>query len=880
MSHSQAMAEKIRPKPATIVRQTTHPSDSRPNIPTAELESFARPEEKRPAIVRYPRDPTLDPQLVWKGKDEQDGHDLEVPAVPIYIQETIDPLALVEEVRAESEGRRTEEQLGFFGPYSDLTFNEKVEFYRHPGKWSNRMILGDSLLVMTSLAEKEGLKGQVQTIYIDPPYGIKFGSNWQVSTRKREVRDGKGTDLTRQPEQVRAYRDTWEFGIHSYLAYLRDRLAVARDLLTESGSVFVQIGDENVHLVRLVLDEIFGAGNFVSQIAFTKTGGSAADVLGGVYDLILWYARDKSQVKARPLFQARTAGGAGATGYTLVHLADGTWRSMTAAERSGDAEIPAGSRVFDGTPLISAGESSGGPQEFAFGGRTYRTPSNSHWKTTTAGLERLALVNRLIGIGSRLEYRRYFDDFPVQPLSNLWLGLGERGFTGSLRYIVQTDPRAVERCILMTTDPGDLVLDPTCGSGTTAYVAEQWGRRWITIDTSRVALALARSRLMAAKYPWYLLADSEAGIRKEAELTRQAPPSPLPPTWGDVRRGFVYERVPHVTLKSIAQNPDIREGMSREEIDAAIARHAETETLFDRPYEDKKVVRVSGPFTVESLSPHRVMVTGPEDAPAAESTPSVDAGAFVTSILDNLRRAGVQNTKRAERLEFARLDPYPGVWIQGVGEYGENGSTKTVAIAVGPEFGTVGPELVRDAAKEAVKIADLLVVCGFAFDPLAGEEASTLGRLTILQARMNPDLAMGDELLKKTGAGNLFMVFGEPDIDVREAGEGMLQVEIRGLDVYDPTTGELRSSSVDDIAAWFLDTNYDGDAFFVRHAYFTGADDPYDKLRRALRADISDEAWATVNSTVSRPFPRPTTGKVAVKVINHYGDEVMKVLAP
>jgi adenine-specific DNA-methyltransferase len=384
---------------------------------------------------------------------------------------------------------------------------------------------------------------------------------------------------------------------------------------------------------------------------------------------------------------------------------------------------------------------------------------------------------------------------------------------------------------------------------------------------------------MAAKYPYYLLADSEAGVRKEAELTGQAPPSPLPTTTGDIRRGFVYERVPHVTLKSIAQNPDIREGMSREEIDAAIARHAETEILFDRPYEDRKVVRVSGPFTVESLSPHRVLVTGPEDEVVEPAPESVDAGRFVTTILDNLRRAGVQNTKRDERLELTRLDPYPGTWIQGVGEYLESGTARTAAIAIGPDFGTVGPELSRDAAKEAVKFADLLVVCGFAFDPLAGEEASSLGRLTILQARMNPDLAMGEDLLKKTGAGNLFMVFGEPDIDVREVGEGQLQVEIRGLDVYDPTTGELRSSSVNDIAAWFLDTDYDGDAFFVRHAYFTGADDPYDKLRRALRADIADEAWASVNSTVSRPFPRPRSGKIAIKVINHYGDEVLKVVA-
>jgi adenine-specific DNA-methyltransferase len=381
---------------------------------------------------------------------------------------------------------------------------------------------------------------------------------------------------------------------------------------------------------------------------------------------------------------------------------------------------------------------------------------------------------------------------------------------------------------------------------------------------------------MAAKYPYFLLADSEAGTRKEAQLTGVAPAAATTFT-NDVRRGFVYARVPHVTLKSIAQNPDIHEGMTREEIDATIARHAESETLFDRPYEDHRIVRVSGPFTVESLSPHRVLRTGPEDDAAEPLHEVPDSGQFVTSILDNLRRAGVQNTKRDERLTFSRLDPYPGVYVQAVGEYAENGQAKTAAIAIGPEFGTVGPELIREAAKEAVKIADLLVVCGFAFDPMAGEEARELGRLTILQARMNPDLAMGDELLKKTGSGNLFMVFGEPDIELRPTTDGRLTLEIHGLDVYDPTTGAVRSSSVADIAAWFLDTDYDGDAFFVRHAYFTGADDPYDRLRKALRADISDEAWATVNSTVSRPFPRPSTGKIAVKVINHYGDEVMKV---
>jgi adenine-specific DNA-methyltransferase len=868
------LAEKIRTGPATPVRAFEHAGDTRANIPTAELESFARPEEKRPTIVRDPRDPTLDPQLVWKGKDEQDGHDLEVPAVPIYIQETIDPLALVEELRAESEGRRSEQQLGFFGPYTDLTFEEKVELYRHPGKWSNRMILGDSLLVMTSLAEKEGLKGQVQTIYVDPPYGIKFGSNWQVSTRKRDVRDGKDTDLTRQPEQVRAYRDTWELGIHSYLAYLRDRLAVARELLTESGSVFVQIGDENVHLVRSLLDEVFGASNLVSQILFKKTGGQSSSELPGVGDYLLWYARNRDAVKFRRVYLPKRPGEEGAKQYNWIETTDGTRRPMRPDESLGG--LPPGARVFQPYPLVSMG-SSARPEPFMWRGSTFYPSPNRHWSVTVESLGKVAEADRLLAIGNTLREINYFDDYPVTPLTNVWTDTQTSGFTTDRVYVVQTLDTVIERCLLMTTDPGDLVVDPTCGSGTTAYVAEQWGRRWITIDTSRVALALARSRLMAAKYRYYLLADSESGIRREAELTGQAPPSPLPATTGDVRRGFVYERVPHVTLKSIAQTPDIHEGMSRAEIAAAIARHAETETLFDRPYEDRKVVRVSGPFTVESLSPHRVLVDGPEDLRAAESTPSVDAGAFVTTILDNLRRAGVQNTKRDERLELTRLDHYPGVYCQGVGEYIENGVAKTVAIAIGPEYGTVGPELVRDAAKEAVKFADLLVVCGFAFDPLAGEEASSLGRLTILQARMNPDLAMGDELLKKTGTGNLFMVFGEPDIDVRPAGEGTIEVEVRGLDVYDPTTGQLRSSSVDDIAVWFLDTNYDGDAFFVRHAYFTGADDPYDKLRRALRADISDEAWATVNSNISRPFPSPTTGKVAVKVINHYGDEVMKV---
>jgi adenine-specific DNA-methyltransferase len=854
----------------TPIRDIRH-VETRPNIPTAELESFVVDEEKRPTIVRYPRDTTLDPQLVWKGKDEQDASDLAVPAVPIYIQETIDPLRLIEELRAESEGRQPEAQLDLFGSFTDLSFSEKVDFYHHSGRWSNRMILGDSLLVMTSLAEKEGLRGQVQTIYIDPPYGIKFGSNWQVSTRDRDVKDGKAEDLTRQPEQVRAYRDTWELGIHSYLSYLRDRLVAARDLLADSGSIFVQIGDENVHLVRGLLDEVFGAENVVSQIAFDKTSSSSMDYLDGVSDYLLWYAKAYANAKYRPLFTLKAE-----RTMRFLELPDGSRRPATRDERAGLVPPPDGARWYEVGDITSQTDSSQARYTVEFDGERFPV-GKRNWATPIGGMQRAIAAGRVARRAASIGFVRFADDFPAVPLRNNWQDTGTGSFTDDKVYVVQSGTKVIERCLLMTTDPGDLVLDPTCGSGTTAYVAEQWGRRWITIDTSRVALALARARLMAAKYPYYLLADSDAGIRKEAELTGQAPPSTMPTSTGDVRRGFVYKRIPHVTLKSIAQNPDIHEGMTRQEIERAIMQRADTELLYDQPEPDGKIVRVSGPFTVESLSPHRVMVDRPEDLAAAAPVLAEDAARFIGTILDNLRKAGVQNTKRAERLTFLRLDHYPGVFVQGIGEYTEGSATKTVAVAIGPEFGTVGPELIRDAAKEAVKIADLLVVCGFAFDPLAGEEASTLGRLTILQARMNPDLSMGDELLKKTGSGNLFMVFGEPDIDVRTSADGRLTMEIRGLDTYDPTTGAVRSSSVADIASWFLDTSYDGESFFVRHAYFVGADDPYERLRKALKADISPEAWDSINSTISRPFPRPKTGLVAVKVINHYGDEVMKV---
>jgi len=905
------------PKAQTDKLHSIKHKDKRANIPTEELRDFVAEEEKKPKTMRYPRDPSLDPQLVWKGKDEQDSKDLEVPVVPVYIQEKIHPQALIEDFRRTArEGQPAQADL--FADFNGLPedFDKRVDFYHYEGNWQNRMILGDSLLVMASLAEKEGLKGKVQMIYIDPPYGINFGSNWQVSTRKRDVKDGKAEDMTRQPEQIRAFRDTWKLGIHSYLAYLRDRLSAARELLTESGSVFVQIGDENVHLVRNVLDEVFGSENFISLITVSKTSSATTELIAGVTDYLLFYAKEKGRVKYRALLKEKAIGGEGASAYEWAEFEDGKRVRADAAIRGGAS--PETFRYF----RLSDMRSQRPPGDFpvTFQGTTFR-PSTGYWKTGPEGFERLIQSNRIQQSGNTLNYIRYLEDFPAFPITNLWPDLGS-SVGGDKVYVVQTGTKIVERCLLMTTDPGDLVLDPTCGSGTTAYVAEQWGRRWITIDTSRVALALARTRLMAARFPYYILADSPQAERKLLECGGLPPlsvaatgegasesasklaqskagapgqslgsPGSRTPS-NDIKKGFAYKRVPHVTLKSIANNPEIKEGMTRTEIDAAIARHAETELLYDQPYEDNRRIRVTGPFTCESLSPYRLLTTDEERPTSeAEARKQTSDGQFPTMIIENLKKAGVQNTFKNERLRFNRLEPFAGTWIHAAGEYTEKEAedkagassrtqkTRRVAVSIGPEHGTVGPEQVKEAAKEAVQGVgfDLLVVCGFAFDPHVSEEAKRYGKLMVMPTRMNYDLTMGDDLLKKTGAGNLFMYFGEPDIEVKKQKDGKRAVTIKGLDVYDPTTGQIRSHSTDDIACWFIDTNYNGESFFVRHAYFTGAEEPYDKLKRALRAEIDEAAWSALYSTTSRPFDPPKTGKIAVKVINHYGDEVLKV---
>jgi adenine-specific DNA-methyltransferase len=860
----------------TKVESIRH-KDKRANIPTEELRDFVADEELSPKTMLYPRDQSLDPQLVWKGKDEQDREELAVSVVPIYIQEKIHPQAIIDALpRTEKAG---DDQTNLFADFNGgpVDFAQKVDFYHHEQNWTNRLILGDSLLVMTSVAEKEGLKGKVQTIYLDPPYGIRFGSNWQVSTRKRDVKDGKAEDATRQPEQVRAFRDTWKLGIHSYLAYLRDRLVVARDLLTETGSVFVQIGDENVHLVRSVMEEVLGSENFCSQITCSKTTGTTGRLLPGTADYVLWFARDIEHVKYKQLFKEKAYGGEGASMYTLVEMPNGERRRLT-PEESGDLSLlPKGGRICRLADLTSprVREARTGYFPIKLNGTEF-LPRKGEWKTHREGIDRLIVAGRVVLSGDTPAYVRYIDDFPAFSITNIWDDLGAA--TDKI-YVVQTGTTIVERCLLMTTDPGDLVLDPTCGSGTTAYVAEQWGRRWITCDTSRVALALARTRLMAARYSYYLLADSAEGIKKESELTGKVPPEYK--TAEDIKKGFVFRRVQHVTLKSIANNLDIKEGMAREQIEAAIAKQADTEILYDQPYEDSNRIRVSGPFSVESLSPHRVLSTACETQNGTASEQDArEQQDFATMILDNLKKAGVQNTRKSERLTFDRLDPYAGAWLNAAGEYTDaGGKTRRVAVSIGPEHGTVGPQQVKEAAKEAVQGIgfDMLIVCGFAFDPHVAEEVKRYGKLTVLPTKMNPDLAMSDELLKKTGAGNLFMVFGEPDVEIKMQKNKQIIAEIKGVDVYDPTTGQIRSASTDDIACWFIDTNYNGESFFVRHAYFTGAEEPYDKLKRALRAEIDEGAWSSLYSTVSRPFDKPETGKIAVKVINHYGDEVLKV---
>ena len=929
------------------VETLRHDEASRKNIPSAEFRSVMDRSEQSPVQVAYQRrNRDLDPQLVWRGKDAQDWSDLVVQAPPLFIQEKVHPKVLIDDLRRQRRngqagqgGGGAEVQPDLFADFNGLPSDDaRTEFYQHDANWSNRMILGDSLQVMASLAEREGLRGKVQCIYLDPPYGIKFNSNFQWSTTSRDVKDGKAEHISREPEQVKAFRDTWRDGIHSYLTYLSDRLIMARELLAASGSIFVQIGDENVHRVRGLMDEVFGEKNFAGQVIFSKTTGQSGGAIPSVSDYLLWYAKEIDTLKRRQLTVAKPPIDNPKERYVCVEPRLGELIDLSFRQKAGDEAIPSG-RILRLSDTTSQTGSDTSRDPYLCQGSTHRPSGTRGWSVSNDGLARVDRAGYLYSVGRSLLWKRYRDENRRSVVNSTWFDLKPSGFGYEKSYIVETNPEVVERCLLMATDPGDLMVDPTCGSGTTAYVAEQWGRRWITIDTSRVALALARARVMGARYPYYLLADSPDGQRKEAEITRRAPSDAA--TRGDVRQGFVCERVSQITLKSIANNAEIdviwerwqetleplrddlnarldgdweewqipREASAewpaeavethrlwweariarQQEIDASIAARADYEYLYDKPYEDGRKVRVAGPFTVESLSPHRVLAVDEDDElidraaePRADYGPQQD---FAGMILEQLATAGVQQAHKEDRIAFAAVTPWPGAYICAEGRYregdGESGPEKRAGVFVGPEFGTVSrPDLVAAAREAGDAGFDVLIACAFNYEAHASE-FNRLGRIPVLKARMNADLHMADEL-KNTGKGNLFVIFGEPDIDILPAGgEGAggkrIQVRINGVDVFHPTTGEVRSDGADGIACWFIDTDYNEESFFVRHAYFLGANDPYKALKTTLKAEIDADAWSTLHSDVSRPFDRPESGRIAVKVINHLGDEVMKV---
>jgi adenine-specific DNA-methyltransferase len=922
---------------AKTVETLTHEEASRKNIPTAEFQSVMRQDEQTPIRVAYKRrNRDLDPQLVWRGKDEQDWSDLVTHAPPLYIQEKVHPKVLIDDLlrRRKAEEEAAEDQINLFADFNGLPDDDaKTEFYQHDANWSNRMILGDSLQVMASLAEREGLRGQVQCIYVDPPYGVKFDSNFQWSTTSNEVEDGNAEHITREPEQVKAFRDTWRDGTHSYLTYLRDRFTVARDLLAASGSVFVQISNDNVHRIRAVLDEIFGDANSVATIAYRKASPDTRTIKNS-FNYILWYARDIEHVKVRKLFKRRTMADGSTEDPKKLALwlitPDGKERPLTTEEKRSEEPLPDGATVFRADKVRDSGKLEGRDFVFDFKGEAL-TPGPKHsWRGDPTEMIRLRRAERLLRTRETIAYKYFMSDNWGIERTNYWEDTA--GKIPDMQYVVETNEKVIGRCVLMSSDPGDLCLDPTCGSGTTAYAAEHWGRRWITIDTSRVALALARARIMGARYSYYLLADSRDGQLKEAEVSMRTPSQS--PTHNDIRQGFVYERVPHVTLKSIAHDSEIdviwekfqgtleplrdeinhalrktweeweipreaddrwaekartlhgqwwQERIARQEaIDASIAAKADFECLYDKPYEDRKRVRVAGPFTVESLSPHRVLAVDENDEliDGVAASRGREGQGFIQMILENLKTAGVQQAHKEDRIIFSSIAPWPGALVCAEGRYTEggqdSGTEKRAAIFIGPEFGTVSrPDLVAAAREAGDAGFDVLITCAFNYDAHSSE-FNKLGRIPVLKARMNADLHMADDL-KNTGKGNLFVIFGEPDIKILPVGGGQIQVKVYGVDVFHPNTGEVRSDGAEGIACWFIDTDYNEESFFVRHAYFLGANDPYKALKTTLKAEINEEAWATLHSDTSRPFNKPDSGRIAVKVINHLGDEVMKV---
>lgn len=859
------------------IEQYEHRDKQRVNNPPVGLvtpETDPDPGEKK----TYAYDPHLDPQLVWAGKAEHTS--FEVPTVSLHVHERIDPKSILAAVRKRAAAPASAEQLSLFSqPAENPPLREALDFYRHPHGWTNRLVAGDSLLVMSSLLEKEAMAGKVQMVYIDPPYGIRYGSNFQPFVNRRDVKDGKDEDLTQEPEMVRAFRDTWELGIHSYLTYLRDRLLLARELLSESGSVFVQISDENVHHVREMCDEVFGTANFAALIGFTKTTGLGSNLLASRCDYIVWYARDSKKAKYRQLFVEKAEGQVGATQYDWIRKASGEKRRRVTGEPVDESD-----ELFhtDNTSAMFTTAHLALP--FDFDGIEVRPPAGCQWKTTQEGLRRLQWADRLLLLGRSLRYVRLLRDFPVNIFTNLWTDTGLSGFADPKVYVVQTNIKVIARCLLMTTDPGDLVFDPTCGSGTTAYVAEQWGRRWVTCDTSRVAITLAKQRLMTAQFDYYELAHPNEGVGS----------------------GFVYKTVPHVTLKSIANNPEIKEGMSRAQIDAAIAKYADQEVLYDQPRKDSSKARVTGPFTVEA-------VPAPVVKPLSELEETREADASLARSGETLRHAewreellktGIRG-KNNQMILFSRVEPLSGTkWLHAEAETRPNdrGADSTrergagwmgpqrVVISFGPEHAPLEQRQVARAFEEAAQLRPrpaLLVFAAFQFDPEAAKDIDELGPektgMTFLKVQMNPDLLTGD-LKKKRASNESFWLVGQPEVALRRVSKGEhageLEVEVLGFDYFNTKTGEIESGDVGRIAVWLLDPDYDGRSVFPRQVFFpmAGEGEGWARLARSLRAELDETLLEAYRGTVSLPFEPGEHRRVAVKIVDDRGIESLRIL--
>lgn len=852
---------------AKQVDSIKHSADTRAHIPSKEEagyeEANAKVQEGK-KVLELPKNPVVhrgqDPELFWLNKYGNDDRDdlLRVDIRSLYRHEHIAPETLIQNLYKATE--TASPQLDLFGHVNELFGNaldkdeiQKVsEYYQHQDGWTNRLIQGDSHLVMASLLEREGMAGQVQTIFFDPPYGIKYGGNWQIKLNNRDVKDGNDEALTAEPEQIKAFRDTWELGIHSYLSYLRDRLLIAKELMTESGSCFVQISDENVHLVRSVMDEVFGSENFVSQIAFAKTSSFSASILSSTYDYVLWYSNNLEKIKVRQLLQPRIERTEGGT-FNYIELPDGTSRRLTAQEVRGEVELPSGKR-FRADNIVSSGASKI-TLPVMFEDKEYFPSSGSHWKTTIDGMNNLVKKGRVVANGSRLAYKRFENDFPWMPYDNVWTDTIIGTFSDKF-YIVQTPILPIQRCILMTTDPGDLVLDPTCGSGTTAYVAEQWGRRWITIDTSRIAINIAKQRLMTAVFPYYHLYDEN----------------------GDIRQGFKYKTVPHITLKSLANDEP-----------------PATETLYDQPEQDKKLLRVSGPFTVETLQNYEPISPAELDD---EVRINEEEGAFEEVIKQHLLSAGIKNGRKEEMVVFRSVELLANESLNAEGFYVTEKGEQKAYFHIGPKFGTVSKKLVNDAIKECRSRGDAnwLVILGFSFesDIEGGVQTMSMGTFQVDRVRIHDDLLQEGLKKKPAKSAASFVTIGEPDIELNKTGD-TVTVEIKGLDIYDPIKDEVKARNIHDIAYWMVDDDYDGSNFVVKQVFFCGGDkDEFNKWKKGLdnlakdstkkkaektlKIEIDDEAFERLYGHVSHPITVKKGQKIAVRIISQFGEECTKVV--